>query len=87
MSKMAGLSKRMLILFSPEQHALLRQTAKKSGKSIGMLVREAVEQVYFGKIKLEKRKAAQDLIKMRLPVADWGEMEKEIEEAYGKEFE
>lgn len=84
---MANLTKRMQILFSPEQYALLRQKAKKAGKSIGMLVREAVEQVYLAKIKLEKKKAAEDLIKMNLPVADWEEMEKEIEEAYGKEFE
>lgn len=48
--------KRTNILLTEEQHKKLKQYAKKEGKTLGKMVREAVDQTYKKKDSLEKRK-------------------------------
>ena len=48
--------KRTNILFTEEQHKKLKQYAKKEGKTLGKMVRDAVDQTYKKKDSLEKRK-------------------------------
>ena len=48
--------KRTNILLTEEQHKKLKQYAKKEGKTLGKMVREAVDQTYKKRDSLEKRK-------------------------------
>ena len=48
--------KRTNILLTEEQHKKLKLYAKKEGKTLGKMVREAVDQTYKKKDSLEKRK-------------------------------
>ena len=47
--------KRTNILLTEEQHEKLKTYAKKEGKTLGKMVREAVDQAYKKKDSLEKR--------------------------------
>jgi hypothetical protein len=74
---MAAYTERIQVLVAPEQLARLRAIARRQHRSVGALVREAVEAAYFGD-DTERRLAAVDrLAGMRLPVADWDQMERE----------
>jgi len=48
--------KRTNILLTEEQHKKLKKYAKKEGKTLGKMVRDAVDQTYKKKDSLEKRK-------------------------------
>jgi len=48
--------KRTNILLTEEQHKKLKTYAKKEGKTLGKMVRDAVDQTYKKKDSLEKRK-------------------------------
>lgn len=84
---MAGLTKRVQVLFDPEQLKQLKRKAKAQKESVGGLIREAVEEKYLrGEAVEEKIAAAKKIAAMELPVSDWEKMEKEIIEArLGKE--
>ncbi len=76
---MAGLTKRVQVLFKPEQFKELKKKATARKESIGELIREAVEEKYLSKtLTKEKIAAAKKIAAMELPVSDWEEMEKEI---------
>jgi hypothetical protein len=71
------LTERIQILVAPAQLARLRALAERQNRSVGALVREAVEATYFGD-DIERRLAAVDrMAAMSLPVADWEQMEQE----------
>ena len=55
---MPTLTKRVQVLFSPHQLHLLHEIAENRGQSVGALIREAVEAVYFEKER-ERRRAAE----------------------------
>ena len=77
---MALYTHRVQAVMTEEQHALLLELSQKTGQPISALVREAVEKTYFEKKPLEERRAALDrLLALEAPVADWSEMEAEIE--------
>lgn len=48
--------KRTNILLTDEQHKKLKRYAKKEGKTLGKMVRDALDQVYKKQDSLEKRK-------------------------------
>lgn len=48
--------KRTNIMLADNQHAILKSYAKKEGKTLGELVREAIETVYKKKDSLEQRR-------------------------------
>lgn len=80
---MAGLTKRVQVLFNPEQLKELKKRAKAREGSVGELIREAVEEKYLSKtLTEEKVAAAKKIIAMELPISDWEEMEKEIIQAH-----
>lgn len=49
--------KRTNIMLADNQHAILKSYAKKEGKTLGELVREAIETVYQKKDSLEQRRS------------------------------
>ena len=69
--------KRIEIMFSSEQVAYLQSIARSKGKSLEVLVREAVEDLYLERRQQERLEAVQCMAAMNLPVADWGQMERE----------
>jgi len=66
-------------VLTADQYAALKQLAEEQKKPISLLIREAIEQVYFQKAALERRRAAlKNLLSLEAPVADWEQMEEEI---------
>lgn len=75
---MGVLTRKIQILFSDEQYGLLKRIAAEKGTSVGALVRDAIEKVYLKEIKKRRMEIAERLVRMKLPVGDWEEMEEEI---------
>lgn len=73
--------KRTQILLTEEQYDRLTRESREKGKSIGSLIRDAVEQVY-PKDMDKKRQALEEILKMDLPVSEWDAVEKEIMSRY-----
>jgi hypothetical protein len=65
------------VLVAPEQLVRLKGLARRRHSSVGALIREAVEAVYFGEDVDRRLAAVERLAAMRLPVADWEQMERE----------
>jgi len=78
---MSTLSERLEIRLSSETMAMLRRQADARHTSIAQLVRETIEQALRND-REERRKAAEALCSLELPVSHWDEMEKEIETTY-----
>ncbi|MBI4743453.1 MAG: hypothetical protein HY776_01270 [Actinobacteria bacterium] len=75
---MGTLNKRTQVLFAKDKYAFLERIARKKKKSVGALIREAVEEKYLKKESKEKEEIIKRLSKMNLPVSDWESMEEEI---------
>jgi hypothetical protein len=78
---MTVLTKRVQVLFPESLWHNLVQQAQLQNRSVGALIREAVEQVYFTD-EVEAQKTARsrivdEIAAMELPVADWEQMERE----------
>ncbi|ETX05338.1 MAG: hypothetical protein ETSY2_23530 [Candidatus Entotheonella gemina] len=80
---MAALTQKVQILLTDEQHQALLGLAKARGRPLSVLVRETVvEQLVAEARRVAKQKAFEEIISMALPVADWPEMEAQIERAH-----
>lgn len=76
---MSVYTKRVQAVLTDEQHRILLELSYKLDKSVSVLIREAIDEVYFEEIKrVERQKALQTLLALEAPVADWDEMEAEI---------
>jgi predicted DNA-binding protein len=76
---MATHTRRVQTVLTPEQYENLVQIAQQAGKPLSILVREAVEKVYFEDVERQRREAAlRELLSLNAPVADWDQMEEEI---------
>lgn len=72
-------TQRVQTVLSEEQFRRLTQTSAKTGKPLSVLVREAVEQVYFApQAEQQRLEALRELLSLNAPVADWEQMEAEI---------
>jgi hypothetical protein len=76
------LTKRVLVRFSPEEVDRLRAIAEARGESLAGIIREAVTETYFRPGETERLEAVRLMGEMRLPVADWEQMERESSEGY-----
>ena len=75
-------SARVQTLFTEEEYALLKHYAEADGKSVSGFVRETMVSECLARRERERRRAAVARIaKGNLPVCDWPEMERQIEEA------
>lgn len=74
---MPTLTKRVQVLLSPEQWSRLQAIAHAQRRSLGALVRKAVEEVYLQPEECGKLAAVERMAALRLPVADWEQMERE----------
>jgi len=76
---MAVYTKRVQTVLTEEQYQVLSRFALEQDKPISVLIREAVERVYFLQAARNKRRAAlANLLSLDAPVADWEQMEDEI---------
>ena len=71
--------KRTQILFPEDEYRYLRREAAARHCSVGHLVREAVEQVYLQPSARKRLGIVARMAAMNLPVADWPQIEEEIE--------
>jgi dihydroorotate dehydrogenase (NAD+) catalytic subunit len=75
---MCMFSQRTQVLLSPQQVEKLKRIAARDGRSVGAVIRDAVDS--YVDPGLDARTAAADaIISMRLPVDDWEVMKREIE--------
>ena len=74
-------NKRTQILLTEKQYKKLHELSKNSKKSMGFLIREAVDTVYINK---NKEKIIRKIANMDLPTSDWKEIKKEIIKGKGK---
>lgn len=76
---MALYSQRVQTMVTTEQYGVLTQLSTQEEKPVSVLVREAIEQVYFVEAERRRRQVAlQRLLALDAPVADWTQMEDEI---------
>lgn len=76
---MAVFTERVQTVLTKEQYDALSRLAREEEKPVSVLVREAVEKVYFEETERKRRQEAlAALLSLDAPVADWEQMEDEI---------
>jgi len=70
-------SERTQVLLSPEQLARLKRIAERDGKSVGAIIREAVDS-FVDRGPDSRQAAARAINSMNAPVADWEVMKAQI---------
>ena len=76
---MATYVKRVQTVLSEEEYESLARLAEERQKPVSVLVREAIQEVYFQEVVRERRRAAlRSLLTLEAPVGDWPAMEQEI---------
>jgi plasmid stability protein len=70
-------SERTQVLLSPEQVARLKRIAAREGRSVGAVIREAVD-AFVESEPDSRRRAARELMSLNAPVDDWEVMKQQI---------
>jgi hypothetical protein len=70
-------SERTQVLLSPEQLARLKRIAERDGKSVGAVIRDAIDGFTFAEPDRRQR-AVQAMLQMNAPVEDWDVMKAQI---------
>jgi hypothetical protein len=73
-------SERTQVLLSPDQLAALKRIADREGKSVGAVIRDAIDGFIFTDPNARQR-AARRLLAMNAPVEDWEVMKAQILES------
>ena len=77
---MANYTERVQTVLTKEQYERLSELAEQEQKPLSVMIREAVVGSYLVKIDEQKRQQAlANLLALDAPVADWPQMEAEIE--------
>jgi hypothetical protein len=80
--RMSTLSRRTQLLLDDERHRRLEQEARRTGRSVGSLVREAIDARYDLQAQSGRRQAAADTLlaapRPADPEPDWAEVEREL---------
>jgi len=72
------LSKRVEVLFDPKQYTELEQVAQRDGKSVGGLIREAVEKQLLQPTRQQKLAAVKRLTSQQMDWPPWEQLKEEI---------
>ena len=72
------LSKRVEVLFDPKQYASLEEEARRREKSVGALVREAVDRQFLQPTRRQKLAALRRLTSQQMDWPPWEELKEEI---------
>lgn len=73
-------SERTQVLLSPEQLGALKRIAAQDGRSVGAVIRDAIDGFIFAEPNSRQR-AFQDMLEMNAPVDDWEVMKAQIMES------
>lgn len=71
------LTKKTTILLPPDLHEHLTRQAERESTSLGELVRRACRAEYGFRSRDERRRALEELVSLRLPVGEPGQMKRE----------
>lgn len=71
-------TERTQVLLSKQQLRELKQRAKREKKSVGAVIREAVDAYAASPMDEERRTALAHLVSLELPVEDWSVMKAQI---------
>jgi hypothetical protein len=71
-------SERTQVLLSPEQLARLKGIAARQGKSVGAVIRDAVD-AFTGSPPASRERAIRSILSMQAPVEDWAVMKEQIQ--------
>lgn len=74
-------SERFQLLLDPDQVSLLRGESARTGKSMSELIRLAIDRTYSSHQRKRAQSLLEELFSLNLPVADWPEMKRQIDEA------
>lgn len=74
---MCMFSERTQVLLSPQQVEKLKRIAARDGRSVGAVIRDAVDS-YVDPGLDSRRRAADRILSMNLPVDDWEVMKEQI---------
>ena len=74
---MCMFSERTQVLLSPQQLERLKRIAARDGRSVGAIIRDAVDS-YVDPGVDSRRRAADRILSMNLPVDDWEIMKEQI---------
>lgn len=77
-----SLSERTQVLLSQEQRHKVEQLAAGSSRSVGAVIRAAIDAYLPPASPEQRRSALQELFSLEAPVADWPAMAAEIEAGY-----
>ncbi len=70
---------RVQTVLTDQQYSTLSEIARELARPVSVLIREAIEKVYFEEAEQVRRRAALTrLLSLNAPVADWEQMEEEI---------
>jgi predicted DNA-binding protein len=79
--KMATYTERVQTVLTKEQYDRLMELAEDEQKPLSVMIREAVVERYLMRVDAQKRQQAlANLLALDAPVADWPQMEAEIEQ-------
>lgn len=74
---MCMFTERTQVLFSPEQLARLKRIAVRDGRSVGSVIREAVD-TFVESAPDSRERALQSIMSMNAPIDDWEVMKEQI---------
>ena len=80
------LTRRVEVLFDPDHYRIIEQLARSQGKTVGSLVRKAVEQVYLKPTLDQRRAAVQGLLSEHSDLS-WEEAKGFLETDVGRRLE
>ena len=78
---MATFTERVQTVLTKAQYERMVALAEQENKPISVLIREAVEEQYLAPVEAQRRRQAlRNILALDAPVADWPQMEAEIEQ-------
>ncbi len=72
-------SERLQVLVTPEQRGRLERIAARERRSMGAVIREAIDAYTLPRAR-SRKEALEAILAMNAPVADWEQMKAEIEQ-------
>lgn len=72
------LKKRVEVLFEPSEYRRLEELAQAKRRSVGSLLREAVERLYLQPSREERLRAVERLVSQNYEFGSWEEVKEEI---------
>jgi predicted DNA-binding protein len=75
----AEFTHRVQTVLTDQQYSTLSDISRELARPLSVLIREAIEKVYFEEAERERRRTALSrILSLDAPVADWEQMEEEI---------